>query len=36
MKKLGYLANSEIAQQIISREFKIPAEMDDAMTLILE
>ena len=36
MKQLGYLANLEIAQQIIGEYFKIPTEMDDATALILD
>ena len=36
VKQLGYLADTEIAQQLIEGTYDIPDEVDDATTLILE
>jgi len=36
IKKLGYLADSDIARQLVEGSFVIPDELDDATVLILE
>ncbi len=36
IEQLGYLGNSEVAQQLIEKKFDIPDEIDDATALILE
>ena len=36
IEQLGYLADSDIAQQIVEGSFEIPDELDDATALILE
>ena len=36
VKQLGYLTDTEIAQQLIEGTYDIPDEVDDATTLILE
>ena len=36
MKQLGYLANSDIAEQILNATFIIPLQLDDATALVLE
>ena len=36
LEQLGYLADTEVAQQIIEGTFEIPDEIDDATALVLE
>ena len=36
MKQLGYLANSEIAEQILNRTFIIPSDLDYVTALVPE
>ena len=36
MKQLGYLSNSEIAEQILNGTFITPSDLDDATALVLE
>ena len=36
MKQLGYLAYSEISEQVLNRTFIIPSDLDDATALVLE
>ena len=36
MKQLGYLANSDIAEQILNGTFIISSDLDDATALVLE